>query len=83
MRISGGGAERHVHIHPVERGLALVAGICLVHRGFRRGGLDGLISIIAGSFLTARGVEGSGSPGALLDLRLRRAGEDEGGNDRQ
>lgn len=42
----------------LERLLSLAAGVALIDRGLRKGGLDGAVSIIAGSFLTSRGFRG-------------------------
>ncbi|HUD53320.1 hypothetical protein [Parvibaculum sp.] len=60
------------HIRPLERGFSLVAGLCLLRRGFRRGGIDGLVSVVAGSFLTARSMDGTGELRRLIEVRRRR-----------
>lgn len=60
--------------HPVERLLCLAVGVLLLDRGLRRGGLDGIVSMVAGSFLTVRGVEGRlTGPNSIPGRKTRRA----------
>lgn len=43
---------------PMERGLSLTAGTALVTNGLRRGGLGGLVQIVAGAYGVLRGATG-------------------------
>jgi len=55
-------------LRPLERGLSLVAGLYLLRRGFRRGGFDGLVSAVAGSFLAVRSMDDAGELRRLIEV---------------
>lgn len=59
-------------LHLLERLLCFAAGVLLVDRGLRRGGVDGIVSVVAGSFLTARGIEGRTIAARLSSDEKRR-----------